>query len=352
MLVVRPVDRDTPNAAARNGVLTTRGVVAPARSDRTHYSPGVPDKPSVVIGLPVYNGEQFLEQAIDSILQQTYVDFQLLVSDNASTDRTAEILADYAARDARVTVVTAEQNMGAGWNFTRVLELAGSPTFFKWQAHDDVLEPTFLERCVERLTANPEASLAFSGVDVVDEDGKFVEDYDIELDTGHPDPVVRFAELLLKWQMCFEVFGVIRMAHLRQTAGMGNYSHGDGVLLGHLGLLGPIERVPEVLFHSRKHPGQSMQQFGQASGGNDYYAYLLWFDPTRKGKLVLPNWKIIREYQRTISATPMKLRQRARCEWVLVRRMRWDARHLLRDLRHAVRFFVARARGRRSAAGT
>jgi glycosyltransferase involved in cell wall biosynthesis len=312
----------------------------------------VPDNPPIVIGLPVYNGERFIGDAIDSILQQTYVDFQLLVSDNASTDRTPEILAGYARRDARVKVVTAEQNMGAGWNFARVLELAGSPSFFKWHAHDDVLEPTFLERCMERLSANPEASLAFSGVDIIDEDGKFTEDYDIVLDTENPDPVVRFAELLLKWQMCFEVFGVIRMEHLRRTAGMGNYSHGDGVLLGHLGLLGPFERVPEVLFHSRKHPGQSMQQFGQEGGGNDYHAYLLWFDHTRTGKLVLPNWKIIREYQRTIWATPMDVRRRARCAWVLLRRMRWDARHLVRDLRHATRFLIERVRGRRSATGT
>jgi glycosyltransferase involved in cell wall biosynthesis len=72
--------------------------------------------PTVSVGLAVYNGENYLSEAIDSILNQTFTDFELIISDNASTDRTAKICQDYASRDPRIRYTCADRNRGAAWN--------------------------------------------------------------------------------------------------------------------------------------------------------------------------------------------------------------------------------------------
>jgi glycosyltransferase involved in cell wall biosynthesis len=118
--------------------------------------------PSLTIGLPVYNGERYLAQALDALLAQTYQDFELIISDNASTDRTADICQEFVARDARVKYVRQRVNIGAGPNHNAVLTLARG-RFFKWAAHDDVYAPTLLERCIEvleRATIGTPAELA------------------------------------------------------------------------------------------------------------------------------------------------------------------------------------------------
>src|SRR4051794_3298661 len=93
--------------------------------------------PKLSIGLPVYNGENFLAHAVDSILAQDFRDFELIISDNASTDRTAEICRGYAESDPRVRYVRFETNQGGSRNFCYVFELARGE-YFKWAAHDDV----------------------------------------------------------------------------------------------------------------------------------------------------------------------------------------------------------------------
>ena len=98
----------------------------------------MPDKvPRVSIGLPVYNGENYMAAAIDSLLAQTFTDFELIISDNASTDATEQICRDYAHRDGRIRYYREEVNRGAAWNFTHTFELARGE-YFKWHAHDDL----------------------------------------------------------------------------------------------------------------------------------------------------------------------------------------------------------------------
>src|SRR5687767_6137887 len=109
-------------------------------------------EPALSIGLPVYNGERYLREAIGSILSQDFTDFELIISDNASTDGTAAICAFYAARDARIRYHRSETNLGAAPNHRRVFELARAP-FFKWAAHDDSGSPQLLERCVQTMYA-------------------------------------------------------------------------------------------------------------------------------------------------------------------------------------------------------
>ena len=110
--------------------------------------------PKVSLGLPVYNGENFIAQAIESILAQTFTDFELIITDNGSTDRTPKICEAYAARDRRVAYSRNPENLGAAPNFNRAFALS-SGRYFKWVAHDDLIAPEFLARCVKVLDNDP-----------------------------------------------------------------------------------------------------------------------------------------------------------------------------------------------------
>ena len=125
--------------------------------------------PRVSIGLPVYNGERFISAAIESILSQNYQDLELIILDNASTDRTGEICRSYAETDRRVRYFRNIQNVGAAANFNLAFQLARG-IYFKWAASDDLCRPAFIERCVELLDAQPDAVLAFPDPEFVNED--------------------------------------------------------------------------------------------------------------------------------------------------------------------------------------
>src|SRR5246127_102134 len=155
----------------------------------------MPSIPLVSVGLFVYNGERYIEETLDSILSQTFIDFELIISDNASTDRTGEIALSYAKRDDRIRYYRSEKNMGAGWNVRRVYELA-TGKYFKQAAADDMLEPDFLRLCVEALENDPSCVVAYTRTKEVDENGTCIENYVAPMRTDYDDPVARFREML------------------------------------------------------------------------------------------------------------------------------------------------------------
>ena len=110
--------------------------------------------PPVSLGLPVYNGQRFVAQMLDSVCSQTFGDFELVISDNASTDATEEICRDFARKDSRITYTRSAENRGAAWNHNNVIHLSGGE-FFKWIADDDICAPTFLQRSIETFRSEP-----------------------------------------------------------------------------------------------------------------------------------------------------------------------------------------------------
>lgn len=248
--------------------------------------------PTVSIALPVYNGERYLRQALDSILAQSFTDFEVLIADNASTDATAEIAAEYAARDPRIRYHRNPQNLGAAGNFNLAFQLT-SGRYFKWAAHDDLLHPDFLQRCVAALERDPGAVLAFPRSCIIDEDGEPQGDYEHAQEIESPSCAVRFGALL-EYHRCFEVFGVIRRDALAKTRLIGPYAHGDGVLLANLALHGRFVKIPESLFFPRRHDKQSSTMVG------DYWNYAAWFNPAFRGKRTFPHWRLFGEYFRTV----------------------------------------------------
>jgi glycosyltransferase involved in cell wall biosynthesis len=122
----------------------------------------------------VYNGAATIRRALDSLLTQSYTDFELIISDNASTDGTSEICAEYAARDSRIRYVRQPENCGAVRNFKFVLEAASAP-FFMWAAHDDIWEPDYVAANLAILQAEPDCVCSVSRVCFIDDEGRAVE---------------------------------------------------------------------------------------------------------------------------------------------------------------------------------
>ena len=291
------------------------------------------NKPRISIGMPVYNGEKFLQEALDSILAQTFEDFELIISDNASTDRTKEICQEYAAKDQRIRYYRNQENLGAGWNINRVFELS-TGKYFKWNAHDDNCAPEFLERCIEVLDQDPSVVLCYPKVTLINEHGKFIRNWNGRNCLVPPTPMTklnslkpheRFGELVAP-HMCYQIFGLIRANALKRTPLFGTYSAADNVLLARLGLIGRFYQLPEYLFYSRNHPQQSYQVC------DDDYKYAEWWDPKNKGQVMLPHIKILREYLHAISSTPLSLPEKMYCYAHTLRFVRWFRELMIKEL--------------------
>ncbi len=251
--------------------------------------------PRLAIGVPVYNGERFLREAVESLLAQTFTDFQVVICDNASTDSTEQIGRELAARDPRVRYHRNPENIGAAPNFNHVFGLCDKTEFFKWAAADDTLEPTYLERCIEILDKDPGAVIGYTMPNFTNDAGEVVGRYEKKIATDSPRRAWRY-RVLLNGHGCYEVFGVIRREILARTPLIGGYSRGDGVLLSYLAMYGRFEQHPEYLLNARKHEDQSMTMI------DSWIRYSEWFDPRLKNKRVFPAWRWTFELLRALPA--------------------------------------------------
>lgn len=110
----------------------------------------------ITIGLPVYNGGEFIHKRINSILNQSYSNFKLIISDNASTDLTSKICEEFQKKDKRISYIRQEINMGVTWNYNFVCEQADTD-YFVWAQVDDIWLPDFLKKNMETLDSNQDA---------------------------------------------------------------------------------------------------------------------------------------------------------------------------------------------------
>ena len=229
----------------------------------------------VSIGLPVYNGERYLVQAIDSLLAQDYEDFELIISDNASLDSTQEICLNYAAADSRVRYYRQETNIGAAKNFNLVLGLSTAP-YFKWASHDDWCAPELLTRCVEVLDREPDSVLCCPRLVVVDEDGQFVA-HDISIADDFSTDVRKRAKQVWSLEYITHLFGVMRTSALKQTGLFRSTSGSDKVLLAELSLLGNFRQILDDLLFYRVY----------RRARNEDWTAPGWWDPSMKGRIAI-----------------------------------------------------------------
>lgn len=267
--------------------------------------------PLVSVGLPVYNGERFIREAIESILAQTFADFELIVCDNASTDGTEAIVREYAARDPRIRYERGTINRGAAFNYNRVTELSRGK-YIRHAAHDDVLAPTNLERCVGVLEDDPGIALAYPQMCRIDEHGEPIDVHRGTLVLDDRNPVARWKKFLARiddGSMCDPVFGLFRANVLKATPVLRSVIGADMLLLGDVALRGRIAEIPEVLFFERWHQGTSVN----ANRTLDERA--AWFDTGARRNVLnaVPHWRWLASYVRSIAAAPLLPSQRAAC---------------------------------------
>ncbi|MGH3938151.1 MAG: glycosyltransferase family 2 protein [Pseudonocardiaceae bacterium] len=276
--------------------------------------------PRLSIGLPVYNGEQYLSEALDALLGQSYADFELIISDNASTDGTADICRRYAAQDPRVRYVRQPHNIGAAPNHNFVFEEARGE-LFKWASHDDLYGRDLLRRCVEALDEHPHMVLAHAWHAIIDGAGTVIETFDYRLATDSLHAPERFRSLLFA-DGGDDFYGVIRADVLRRVAPHDSYHHADRTIVADIALHGPFHQVPELLYFRRDHPtrAERANPTKRTRCAN--------LDPRRANRLRHPTVRLLTDYVwgfiGVIRRAPLSRAQRSECyryllQWLVSR---------------------------------
>jgi glycosyltransferase involved in cell wall biosynthesis len=285
-------------------------------------------RPKITVGLPVYNGQNYVAEAIESLLAQTCGDFELVISDNASTDATESICRAYAARDPRIRYHRQEVNRGAIWNFNHVFALADGE-YFKWAAHDDLCAPNFLERCLEVLQRSPDVLWCFSRHSHIDPWGRTLPDpescdlsYVAEPQGGPPRrtpwtrssalPWQRFTGVLLGGTSCLDNYGLVRTTGMRKTGLLRPYYGSEKVFVAELCLQGRYAEVPETLFFVRVHPGGS----GALPTAAQQQAFV---DPSAAGRHRWTRFLLLRAYLQVIRRAELPAGERIHCLGALFR---------------------------------
>jgi glycosyltransferase involved in cell wall biosynthesis len=292
------------------------------------------------LGLPVYNGGRYVRQAVDSVLSQTYGDFELIISDNGSTDDTEHICGYYAASDARIRYYRSRTNRGASWNFSQVVALARGK-YFKWMAHDDICAPEYLTRCVNVLERDLSVVLCYTRTIDIDEDGRRRKEKNFNLNVFDSRAHRRFRDVICINHSCFEIFGMIRRKALERTSLITAHVYADRVVLAELSLMGRFYRVEEDLFLHREHPGRSTRAMPTLQ------ERIKWFDPSKDGKPTFPNWRLMRAYVGCVRRSGLRSPDNYLCYLQLAR---WLKRHynlLWQDLAHGVRHLSGARQGSR-----
>lgn len=283
-----------------------------------------PFTPLVSIGMPVYNGSRFLSAALTALVNQTFADFEVIICDDASTDDTAAICSAFMAKDRRFLYHRNPETLGAGPNFNKAFELSHGQ-YFKWVAHDDLIEPTYLERCVGLLLDHPDIVLCHSQT-LVDDGTRRVPLREL---TGLDSPSVkqRFASITLAPHWALDLYGVFRADALRKTGLHRSYYGADKALLAEIVLLGRCARIPEPLFISRDHPQRSLR-------ARDLIERRSFIDPKTRTQFVIPSLNLFRDYCRAVAEHVDNRGDRARCYGVLVRwwSVNWHWARVLVDL--------------------
>lgn len=284
-------------------------------------------RPRLSIGLPVYNGEKYLAESVESILRQDLADFELIVSDNASTDGTRAIAERYARQDPRVRYLRSETNVGAAGNFNRVFREAVAP-LFKWACADDVLADGFLSAAVAEMESHPEVALCYGRTTLVDAAGRPQSEYDQGLDLRDPEVAARFRIATRRMGLLHALQGVMRTDALRSTGLMATFPGSDEALVVEIAIRGPIHEIPCPMLFRRMHAAA-------ASAGTTVEERQEHLDPLTRGHLSLWYWRHSLEHLRAIGRARLSLATRARLGMIVLRSMIQQRDQLAREARLA-----------------
>ncbi len=266
--------------------------------------------PQLSIGLPVYNGESFLAESLDALLGQTYEDFELIISDNASTDGTPDICHRYEKKDSRIRYIRQPRNIGAAPNHNFLVQQARGD-LFKWASADDLYARDLIRSCVYALDEYPKAVLAHSWTAAVDNKGNVTQALDYPLATDSARAPERFRSILFGCSGLYQsgdgggnravpqdnngviraddMYGVIRTNALRRVAPHGSYYHADRILVLELALNGPFHQTADWLYFRRDHDDRGTHS-------PTVRTWCGWLDPDRSSRLRNPAARLLAEY--------------------------------------------------------
>jgi glycosyltransferase involved in cell wall biosynthesis len=282
--------------------------------------------PRVTIGVPVFNGEELLADVMEAIIAQSFGDFVVHISDNASTDGTQRICEAYSRRDSRITYSRSAVNRGAVWNFNELARQAKTPLFM-WHAVDDLASPAYVEACVAGLDSRPEAVLAYTRAAVVDEQRASI------ATSGRKLPLDS-CQLLQRFEACLSpmpyaenaLYGVIRTSALRETRLLGMFGGSDRAFLAELSLYGPFVRIDRDLFTRRQYrPVKTATAIAEYNTG-------------RRQRVALREWHVLAwNLQSVWRASAVSNAQRWELYKALARRLFGERRLYARELISALK---------------
>jgi glycosyltransferase involved in cell wall biosynthesis len=285
--------------------------------------------PTVSIGVPAYNGERHLRAAIESLLGQTFEDFELIISDNASIDSTRDICEEFSRRDARVRYHRQPTNIGVArnWNF---VARAGRGRYFKWASANDTCEPSMLAQCVKVLDEIPSAVLCYGRTRLIDDAGAIIELYKDDLAVTEDRASYRFRTLTYKLALNNAQSGLIRMNTLRHTRLVRPYIGGDLPLMAEIALLGKFWLLPDYLLNRRISEGS----FSRLMSRRELATF---WDPTSSSSGRLDVLRLHQDYIASVLRISVPLRDRVASLLIALRSMYWDHGEILRELREWIR---------------
>lgn len=206
--------------------------------------------PRISVGIPAYNSAAHIGLTIEGLLSQSFGDFELIVSDNASTDATRDVVEQYMRKDARIRYERHPVNIGANPNYSHLVHCARGE-FFKWSSSSDWCAPTFLECCLNELAAHSDSVLAVPRTYLFQDDPKRSETYDQDISLLDDSPFMRLRMLNKTIRLNNAVNGLIRVSALRRTQLVARYIGADVVFMEHLALLGKFRLIEQRLFYRR-----------------------------------------------------------------------------------------------------
>jgi len=282
-------------------------------------------KPKISVGMPVYNGEPYLEQAIQATLNQTYDDFELIISDNHSSDRTEEICLDFAAKDSRIHYIRNSKNIGAANNYNQLFHKSVGE-YFRWFNADDLCSNVLHERCLKTLEAHPDAVMCYGKTDIIDGQGDLIRHYEDNLNLQQTSVVDRFLTYFDVVGLTNAIYGLMRRTPLGKTILMGDASFpaADTNLMGELTLYGKFIEIPETLFFRRMHEEASSWDRKDESIQQKF-----WTGSSAKFKM--PTYKKYRAYLKAVLKSPNNPREKLLMQKYILRRMIWSRGTITRE---------------------
>jgi glycosyltransferase involved in cell wall biosynthesis len=282
--------------------------------------------PKISVGMPVYNGERYLSSAIESVLNQSFGDFELIIADNASTDHTEAICREYALRDSRIRYIRNKVNIGAAGNYNLLFEQARAK-YFRWFNADDLSSPRLHELCYEALEANPSASMAYGKTDLIDGEGELIDHYDDQLDLRQISAYERLKEFFLRVGQTNAIYGLMRSSALKRTSlmGRGSFPAADTNLMGEMAIHGQIVEISETLFFRRIHEGASSWNRSDRAAQQKFWK-------GRDAKFTLPTLKCELAYWWAVGRSNVSFKEKQKMRFLVARRIWWSREDILTEL--------------------